>query len=76
MPIQDSDLLSVLASVGKVCADIQTTVIRGTFSRGDGASVIELGQAEMLEAIRAERPAAVFYSLIKFDANGFMSTPK
>lgn len=72
MPVQDPDLLSVLASVEKACADIQTTVISGRFSRGDGASVIELGQAEMLDAIRAERPAAVFYSLTKLDVDGFI----
>lgn len=72
MPIQDPDLLSVLASVEKVCADIQATVIRGTFSRGDGASVIELGRAEMLEAIRAERPAAVYYSFATFNPDDFI----
>jgi hypothetical protein len=66
------DLFRMLASVKEVCADIKTAVIRGAFLRGDGASVIELGHAEMLEAISAERPAAVFYSLIKFDADGFI----
>ncbi|MGJ7565267.1 hypothetical protein ACSFBM_15550 [Variovorax sp. GB1R11] len=66
------DLSRVVASVKEVCAGTKTAVIHGAFSRGNGASVIELGHAEMLEAIRAERPAAVFYSLIKFDADGFI----
>jgi hypothetical protein len=66
------DLASILASVEDACAETQAVLIRGRFSGMDVSPVIKLEHVEMLSAIKAERPAAVFYSRNRFSADSFI----
>lgn len=72
MAFEQQPLQAVLDSIRSVCAETQTAVIRGTLSHGDSAPTIGLEPAELLSAIQAEKPAAVFYSLIAFDPDDFI----